>query len=291
MIMFLIVNNFFRGSPILPAGASLIKPPHVWSAEGRTTVHSKLLAKTQRQEKKCTNCQQTFILKLFVKILSMTASSRDVSLSLSPDRTNSPTMTVASKIPRAQSCPDSDPSLLVWVGSGLSRLYDCWLRGTPLMLSVSLNVNLSFPLLIRYFGVRADVALGDLNVLDHLGLRVVDDTMTWCLALLAIALLTGRSGAAAGTGTRAASTAVACAAIVILITGRRAAAVTEINVNSDTQRAAAPFPLPILVIIALHAPIINAMLVYVDSLMMTDHQTLLCLDLYQSLLVLFITSR
>ena len=271
MIMSLIVITFFRGSPIQPAGTSLTKPLHVRSAEGRVKVHSKFAS----EERKCNSSQTQFILKHF-KILSMTF----LGLFPSSGGANPAAVTVTRQIPRAQSCPDPDPSLQVWVGGGLSRLYDAGLRGTPLMLSVCLNVNLSFPLVVCLMCGLAHIALGDLDVLDHLYLRVGDDLLTWVTALLANALLIGWSGLAAGTGTRAAHIALACAAIVILVTGWRAAAVTEIHINSDTHYAAAPFSL-VLTLLTLHDLICDAMMIFVDGVTMTDHQTFLCLDLYQ----------
>ena len=207
------------------------------------------------------------------------------SLFLSPGGTDTATLTVTRQIPRAQSCPDSDPSLQVWVGGGLSRLYDTGLRGTPLMLSVCLNVNLSFPL-EWYIGVIADITLWDLNVLDHLGLRVIGDLASrLCVSLVPALIydLIGRSsGAATGTGTRAAIIAPARAAIVLLIPGRRAAAVTKIDINSDTHYAAAPFPL-ILTLVFLHdVSICYAIMIFVEGVISTDHQTSSCLDLYHA---------
>ena len=272
MIMFLINNYCFRGSPIQPAGTSLTKPLHVCSAEGRVTVHYN----SASEERKCTKCQ-SFIAKI-VKILSMTPPG---SL-LSTGRTHATTVIVTCQIPRAQSCSDPDPSLLVWVGGGLSRLYDTGLRGTPLMLSVCLNVNLNFPLLC-YIGVIAYIAFRDFDVLDHPGLRVGGDFLPRYSVLLVVTLLTRSCDAATGTGTRAANTALACAAIVLLITGRRAAAVTQVNIHSDTHNAAAaPLPLILTLVILHDVSICYAMTIFVEGVIITDHQTFPCLDLYQA---------
>ena len=202
---------------------------------------------------------------------------------LSTGRTHATTVTVTCQFPRAQSCSDPDPSLLVWVGGGLSRLHDTGLRGTPLMLSVCLNVNLSFPLLC-YIGVIAYIAFRDFDVLDHLGLRVGGDFLPRYSVLLVVTLLTRSCDAATGTGTRAANTAnTACAAIVLLIAGRRAAAVTQVNIHSDTHNAAAaPLPLILTLVILHDVSICYAMMIFVEGVIMTDHQTFPCLDLYQA---------
>ena len=141
MIMSIIAISFFRGSPILPAGAVLDKPLHVRSAEDRPTVHSKLLAKTSKLKQSKKESQAHFIeISNSVKIKYSTVLMWVSLTALSTHSTDTSAFAVTRESPRAQSGSDLNPSLLDEVGVRLSRLYDTELGGTPPMLGVCLNV-------------------------------------------------------------------------------------------------------------------------------------------------------